>query len=215
MSVKLDPKDAALQILAVSRETENRLAAFERLILRWQARINLVSPYALNELWMRHIADSGQLVRLAPPTAARWVDIGSGGGFPGAVIGILLSERPGAEVHLIESNRRKAEFLKAVSRETGAPLIVHCERAERALASIDRVDVVTSRATASLGQLLDWTAPLIRRGTLGLFLKGETVRDELTSVGRLNSISLALTPSLTNPLAAVVIARASCSDPHA
>ena len=204
-------KSAALELLHVSRETEQRLVVFENLLRRWQAKINLVSANSLPQLWLRHIADSGQLLGLVPPKATEWADIGSGAGFPGAIIGIMFADSREGKVHLIESDRRKAEFLRTVSRETGAPLQIHCERAERALLEIASLDVVCSRATASLAQLLTWAGSHIERGATGLFLRGETVRTELTRIQCLNRIHISLTPSLTNAAAAVVVARASNS----
>ena len=88
---------------AVSRETLQRLEAFEAEFLKWSARINLAAPSTLDALWSRHILDSAQLAGLKPD-ALSWLDLGSGGGFPGAVMAILLRERPGASIELIESN---------------------------------------------------------------------------------------------------------------
>lgn len=201
-------KAKALELLAVSRETLTRIEQFETLLRKWQHHVNLVSPQALDELWWRHIADSAQLLRHAPPTARTWADIGSGAGFPGAIIGIILADRPGARVHLIESDQKKCAFLLAVSRETGAPLQVHCERAETALRALGNVDVVTSRAVAKLPALLDWCDGCLTAGALGLFLKGRNYQLELTGYAAPASVKLSSVPSLTDPEAAIVIAQA-------
>ncbi len=117
-------KARALALFPVSRETENRLDRFVDVLLLWQSKLNLVAPSTLRELWTRHIADSLQLLPLAPE-ARTWADFGSGGGFPGAVIACALADQPGTKVHLIESNGKKAAFLREAVRATGAPAIVH------------------------------------------------------------------------------------------
>jgi 16S rRNA (guanine527-N7)-methyltransferase len=194
----------ALALLDVSRETAERLTVYVDLLRRWQAKVQLVSAGDLPQLWWRHVADSGQLLRLAPADARIWADVGSGGGFPGLVLAILASGRPGAVFHLIESDQRKAAFLRTVSRETGAPAVVHADRAERVIPTLGAVGVVASRATASLAQLIAWTAPLVDAGALGLFPRGENVRAELTELPSMLNMTLALQPSLTRPAASIV-----------
>jgi 16S rRNA (guanine527-N7)-methyltransferase len=193
--------------LDVSRETLKRLVTYKNLLAHWQGRMNLVGPTALDQFWTRHVSDSGQVLELAPPDALVWADIGSGAGFPGAVIAILLAEKGKAEVHLIESNQRKAAFLRAVSRETQAPLVVHCQRAEEALLELENVHVITSRATASLRQLISWAEKSLSRGAVGLFLKGENVGRELTELGPLSNLSITLQPSRTHPAASIAVVR--------
>src|SRR5690349_1056938 len=102
-------KAAALALTPVSRETEARLDRYVALLRQWQAKTNLVAPSTLPNLWTRHIADSLQLLALAP-TARIWVDLGSGGGFPGVVLACVLAETPGARVHLVERNSKKTAF---------------------------------------------------------------------------------------------------------
>src|SRR3954449_11078036 len=99
-------KAAALALAPVSRETEARLDAYVDLLLQWQAKTNLVASSTLPQLWTRHIADSLQLLALAP-AAKTWIDLGSGGGFPGIVLACALAERAGATVHLVERNAKK------------------------------------------------------------------------------------------------------------
>ena len=113
-------KAAALALTPVSRETEARLDRYVDLLVEWQAKTNLVAPSTLPNLWTRHIADSLQLLSLAP-SAKIWVDLGSGGGFPGVVLACALAETPGANVHLVERNAKKAAFLREALRVTGAP----------------------------------------------------------------------------------------------
>ncbi|MEM9106101.1 MAG: 16S rRNA (guanine(527)-N(7))-methyltransferase RsmG, partial [Pseudomonadota bacterium] len=108
----------------VSRETLDRLQVFVDLVLKWQPAQNLIAPSTIPDIWTRHVVDSLQTY-WAYPEANTWVDIGSGGGFPGIVTAILLAGRPGSHVHLIESNQRKAAFLRTALRETGSAGTVH------------------------------------------------------------------------------------------
>src|SRR3982750_86578 len=117
-------KAAALALTPVSRETEARLDRYVDLLLEWQAKTNLVAPSTLPTLWTRHIADSLQLLAIAP-TAKVWADLGSGGGFPGVVLACALAETPGAIIHLVERNAKKAAFLREALRVTSAAATVH------------------------------------------------------------------------------------------
>src|SRR5712671_3944885 len=117
-------KAAALALTPVSRETEERLDRYANLLVEWQAKTNLVAPSTLPNLWTRHISDSLQLLDLAT-SAKIWVDLGSGGGFPGVVLACALAEAPGANVHLVERNARKAAFLREAVRITSAAATVH------------------------------------------------------------------------------------------
>jgi 16S rRNA (guanine527-N7)-methyltransferase len=161
----------------VSRETFARIERFEAAFLKWSARINLAAPSTLPHLWQRHILDSAQLMKLAP-TALRWLDLGSGGGFPGAVIAILLRDRPGGTIDLVESNAKKAAFLKTVLGELGAPARVHISRIED-FVSDSRPEIVTARALAPLPALLDLAAPWLSNGATALFHKGRDYRREV------------------------------------
>jgi 16S rRNA (guanine527-N7)-methyltransferase len=183
---------------------QERLTIYQTLLLRWQGLLNLVSANTLPDLWTRHIADSAQLRDLAPQ-ALRWADLGSGGGFPGMVIAILLTGTPGAQVHLIERDKRKAAFLQTVSRETGAPAIVHALPIQDVVCALERIDIVTSRATAPLGQLIGWSLPLLRRGATGLFLKGRTVEQEIEAVPQ--GLDLSTLPSRTDSSGRIVSVR--------
>jgi 16S rRNA (guanine527-N7)-methyltransferase len=173
-------RDAALKLTPVSRETEARLDRFVELLLEWQAKTNLVAPSTLPTLWTRHISDSLQLLSIAP-TAKRWADLGSGGGFPGVVLACALAETPGAMVHMVERNAKKAAFLREALRVTNAPGKIHLADIGD---SVDRmtgpVDCVTARAVAPLHQLIGYAEPLIKQGAKALFLKGQDVEAELT-----------------------------------
>ncbi len=177
-------KDAALSLIPVSRETEARLDRYIDLLKEWQAKTNLVAPSTLPRLWTRHIADSLQLLALAP-SAKIWVDLGSGGGFPGIVLACALAETAGVNVHLIEHNAKKAAFLREALRITGAPGVVHLAEIRDI---VDRfaspVDCLTARALAPLHQLIGFAEPLVRKGAKALFLKGQDVEAELTEATR-------------------------------
>jgi 16S rRNA (guanine527-N7)-methyltransferase len=179
-SVLGSDKAVAIALTPVSRETEARLDRYVELLLEWQAKTNLVAPSTLPTLWTRHISDSLQLLTLAP-AAVRWVDFGSGGGFPGVVLACALAETPGVTVHLIERNAKKAAFLREALRLTNSPGIVHLADIGD---SVDRiagaVDCVTARAVAPLHKLIGFAEPFVTRGAKALFLKGQDVESELT-----------------------------------
>ena len=195
---------AALALVSVSRETLARLDRFVPTLLTWQRRINLIAALTLGEIWTRHIADSLQLLPLAP--AARvWLDLGSGGGFPGLVIACALAETPGARVHLVESNGKKAAFLREAIRVTDAPAIVHQARIEQMETKLDEsIEVVTARALAPLAHLLGLAEPWLKRGAKALFPKGQDVGAELTEASKYWSIAAVLVPSKTDPNARIV-----------
>jgi 16S rRNA (guanine527-N7)-methyltransferase len=159
------------------------------------------------ELWTRHVADSLQLLDLAPK-ARVWVDVGSGGGFPGFVIACALADDPGAAVHLVESNVKKAAFLREAQRVTGAPATIHCTRVEALSLSPERVDAVCARAVAPLGSLLELCFPLLRQTkALGLFPKGQNAETELEQAAQAWGMRSNLVKSRTNPKASIVVIR--------
>jgi len=173
-------KAAALALTPVSRETEARLDRYVELLREWQAKTNLVAPSTIPTLWTRNIADSLQLLTLAP-SAKAWMDLGSGGGFPGVVLACALAETPGAIVHLVERNAKKAAFLREALRVTSSPGMVHFSDIEDIVDRVDGpIDCVTARALAPLHQLIGFVEPLVRRGAKALFLKGQDVEAELT-----------------------------------
>lgn len=162
----------------VSRETFERLCNFEESFRRWAARINLIAPSTLPSLWERHILDSARLFPMVPD-ARKWVDIGSGGGFPGAVTAILLRERPGAHIDLVESNRKKASFLSVTLSVLQAPAAVHAKRIEESHDLVTAPEVVTARALAPLDKLLELSEPWLERGSRALFHKGRDYEREI------------------------------------
>jgi 16S rRNA (guanine527-N7)-methyltransferase len=194
----------ALALTPVSRETADRLDRLVELLLRWQQTTHLIAPLTVPNLWTRHIADSLQLLGLAPD-AKVWVDLGSGGGFPGLVVACALADRPGACVHLVESNAKKAAFLREAVRVTGAPALVYATRLEKIANGLaGTAEIVTARAVAPLTRLLDQCFDLLKAGAQGLFPKGQDVEAELTEASKYWNITATLVPSQTDPKARIV-----------
>jgi 16S rRNA (guanine527-N7)-methyltransferase len=190
-------KATALALIPVSRETETRLDRYVDLLLEWQAKTNLVAPSTLPTLWTRHIADSLQLLTLAP-SARTWADLGSGGGFPGVVLACALAETSGAMVHLVERNAKKAAFLREALRVSSSPGTVHlADIGDSVDRFVGKVDCVTARAVAPLHQLIGFVQPLVNQGTKALFLKGQDVEAELTEATRYWNIEPQLHSSRT------------------
>nr|WP_272213426.1 16S rRNA (guanine(527)-N(7))-methyltransferase RsmG [Marinicella sp. W31]MDC2879382.1 16S rRNA (guanine(527)-N(7))-methyltransferase RsmG [Marinicella sp. W31] len=142
----------------VSRETQARLERFAQHFEKWAKSINLVAPSTRQQFWDRHVADSAQVFQLSPAPKT-WIDIGSGGGFPGLITAILLAEKGAGRVHLVESNNKKAAFLRTAIRETGALAGVHAIRAEAAFGALPVAKAMSARALAELPLLLDYAAP--------------------------------------------------------
>ncbi|WP_339759502.1 16S rRNA (guanine(527)-N(7))-methyltransferase RsmG [uncultured Hoeflea sp.] len=147
----------------VSRETWDKLRIYATLVRKWQASINLISPNTLPDLWERHVLDSLQLYRLKPDPV-RWLDMGSGAGFPGLVTAICLAENNQGWVNLVESNNKKAAFLRQVIVETGARASVHPMRIEAAAEKLTDIDAISARALASLPELLNYGSLFSRNG---------------------------------------------------
>jgi 16S rRNA (guanine527-N7)-methyltransferase len=200
-------REAALKLTPVSDDALARLDKFAALLTDWQRRINLIAPSTLPHIWTRHIADSLQLLRHAPD-AKIWIDLGSGGGFPGVPAACALAQTPGAHVHLVESNGKKAAFLREAVRITGVPATVHPERIENFGDSFGgNADVVTARALAPLKSLCDQAFPLLAKGAIGLFLKGQDVEAELTEAAKYWTVAAGLKPSVTSRDGVIVVVR--------
>jgi 16S rRNA (guanine527-N7)-methyltransferase len=196
----------ALELTPVSRETAARLDRYVALLLEWQTRVNLVAPSTLGSIWTRHVADSLQLLNLAPH-ARIWVDLGSGAGFPGLAIACALTDSA-ARVHLVESNGKKAAFLREATRITRAPAVVHAVRIEDFVGNLpNSPQIVIARALAPLEKLLGLAYPLLKRGACGLFPKGQDVDAELTKAAKCWKIQATLVPSRTDPRARIVVVR--------
>ena len=166
--------------------------------------MNLIGASTVPILWTRHVADSLQLLALAPQ-AKTWADLGSGAGFPGLVLACALADTPGVTVHLVESNGKKAAFLREAAKVTAVPAIIHAVRIVDFVNNQTRgVEVVTARALAPLSELLSATYPLLKKGAVGLFPKGQDVEAELTAATKCWNIQSSLEASLTDPKARIV-----------
>lgn len=172
-------------VFNVSRETLDRLELYAGLLEQWQTTVNLVAASTIPHVWHRHFADSAQLVGLVPPPES-WADLGSGAGFPGLVVAILLAETNRCQVTLVESDTRKCAFLREVARQTGIAVDIVDARIESlsTQARIGTVDVISARALAPLGRLFGLCAPLFSSGTVALFPKGREVGSELDAARR-------------------------------
>ena len=189
--------------LNVSRETMVRLETYLELLAKWNPKINLVSKSTLDHAWTRHFVDSAQLLELAPDDAKIWIDMGSGGGFPGLVIAIIGAElRPGLSVTLMESDQRKCAFLRNVLRETGVAAQVLSKRIEQ----IDPIgaDVISARALAPLPVLLGFAVHHGAPNLTALFPKGESWKSEVEAAEREWRFQHEVWPSKTNPEAVVL-----------
>ena len=197
-------RETALRLVPVSRETGDRLAAYVDLLARWRKTTNLIAESTFPSVWTRHIADSAQLVALAPE-ARRWIDMGSGAGFPGLVIAIELADVPGAVVRLIESDRRKCAFLREAVRATGAAATIHPTRVEAVEpASLGPVDAVTARAFAPLPLTLKLARRWIEGGAVGVFPRGESARDQVAALPEATAYAIELLPSVVDAKAAIL-----------
>lgn len=168
------------------------------LLLRWNKTVNLIAKADEARVWDRHVADSLQLVPLISPWPLRAIDLGSGGGFPGLALAIIT----GIQFDLVESDRRKAAFLREAIRQTGAPAKVHPVRIEAA--KLQPAPLITARALAPLPRLLELAAPLLAPGGTCLFLKGEEAEVELTQTATQWHMDVTRFPSRTAPRALVL-----------
>lgn len=189
----------------VSRESVDRLEIYHTQLLKWQRAINIVSPKTIDDAWVRHLADSAQIEQFVPrETSGEKIvlaDLGCGGGFPGLVLAMM---RPDIEYHLIESDERKCQFMRTVSRETKLPesnvdITVHNQRIEDAIEGISP-NIVTARALADLKSLLDYVVPwfLVEPDLECIFLKGANAGAEIEKARQLYSFDCEQHPSLTN-----------------
>ena len=194
------PKDFQ-RAIPVSRETLDKLAAYASLLDEWGRVQDLIAPSTLGDIWHRHIADSAQVLALAPAAADRWTDLGSGAGFPGMVVAILATDRPDFRIQLVESSNRKCSFLREVARVTGAPVDILCMRIEELAThrTVATAEVVTARALAPLGKVLRLAQPLLADTTVALFLKGREAPREIEDARKHWSFQVLTTPSRTDP----------------
>ena len=195
----------------ISGKLIERFCVYQDILEKWQKRINLVSRSTLTDLWRRHFLDSAQLYPLIPGTANTLVDLGSGAGFPGLVLALVIAERGGPAVHLIEADSRKAAFLVEASRILETSVTIHSRRLESIVGL--KADVITARALSPLGRLLDQAERFMTPTTSCLFLKGENVGQELTEAQKRWTMTTIEIPSITHKSAKILnLTKVSCVD---
>lgn len=187
----------------VSRETMELLETYHHMLVRWQRTINLVAPSTLPAAWTRHFVDSAQLFDLAPSDARLWLDLGSGGGFPGLVVAAMAKDaRPNLRVTLVESDIRKCGFMREVARALNVQATILPQR----ISDIPKqsADVVTARALAGLSSLIDHAKPHISVNTCLLFPKGESYQSELEAMPPHWQTRVETFQSVTDPAATIL-----------
>ncbi|NBX07641.1 MAG: 16S rRNA (guanine(527)-N(7))-methyltransferase RsmG [Proteobacteria bacterium] len=196
------PEETSLEkigdFLDVPRETQEKLDCYVQLLIKWQARINLISSKTLPEIWHRHILDSAQLVSYLPKTPSVILDMGSGAGLPGVILAILTCH----QLHLVESDSRKIAFMRTALRETGTSAILHEQRMETVPAL--RPDIITARALAPLSQLLTLASGQHHEKIEYLFLKGREAKQELTALPACPKMEAECLPSMTDSQASII-----------
>lgn len=187
----------------VSRETMDRLEIFHAALHKWQKTINLVAPSTLENAWARHFLDSAQILDLAPHGATRWLDLGSGGGFPGLVVATIAKEkRPDIAMTLVESDIRKCGFMREAAREMDVAVKILSRRI--ADIPLQHADVISARALSNLSTLVNHAKPHMALNCCLLFPKGTSYREELETLPRDWQINVETIPSLTDPDAVVL-----------
>lgn len=188
----------------VSRETEERFDIYARLIQKWNPAINLVAPNTLPDLWDRHFRDSLSVWNAGAVSSGSWLDMGTGGGFPGVVIAILAAEKaPALQINCVEIDIRKATFLRNVSRETGVSFGVHTKRVE--MLPPQKADIISARALSSLDTLLGYAHMHLKPTGVAILPKGARHQDEIDAALANWSFALDKQPSLTDPASAVLV----------
>jgi len=196
------PEETSLEkigdFLDVPRETQEKLDCYVQLLIKWQARINLISSKTLPEIWHRHILDSAQLVSYLPKTPSVILDMGSGAGLPGVILAILTRH----QLHLVESDSRKIAFMRTALRETSTSAILHEQRME--IVPALRPDIITARALAPLSQLITLASGQHHEKIEYLFLKGREAKQELTALPACPKMEAECLPSMTDSQASII-----------
>lgn len=197
---------SVLANIDVSRETLERLQEFEALVAKWTKSINLIAPSTVSNLWDRHIVDSAQLYQFAQSSAKNWVDLGSGGGFPGIVLAVLARERDrDQQFTLIESDQRKSTFLRTAIRSLDLNATVEAIRIESA--APQNADVITARALSPLNELLEQIYRHISPDGTAIVPKGRNAQQEIEQTAQNWSFDLRQAPSITNADAQILTIR--------
>jgi 16S rRNA (guanine527-N7)-methyltransferase len=184
--------------LDVSRETLDKLDHFASEVLRWTPAINLISKSSMYQIWQRHILDSAQIYPFGD-SFEKWVDMGSGGGFPGIVMAIMGAQN----MVLVESDKRKATFLQHIARQMALPVTVVPKRMDDFPSQ--GANTVSARALASLTQLLDHATPHLTQGGRAVFPKGRGANTELAEAQEKWAFDCTKMPSKTDPEAAILV----------
>lgn len=195
----------------VSRETIDRLCKFEDIVLKWNPKINLISKSTIDDVWFRHITDSAQLHQYAPPNVSRWLDIGSGGGFPGIVMAAMsVGLGYQTDFTFVESDQRKATFLRAAARELELKVTVLAERVEATQAQ--NADVITARALKSVSELMPMLDRHIATEGIAILPKGRTFAGEIPAAQENWSFDMDGHASITDSDARILIVKDIVSD---
>ena len=201
--------DDLRRVFSVSRETVDRLKIHESVLRKWQRAVNLVAPATLPDVWHRHFADSLQIAALVPENAKTLADLGSGGGFPGLVLAAHFADVGGPQVTLVESDQRKAAFLREAARAMEISVEILSTRIENDanLAALNGVNVVTARALARLSSLLGLVQPFISDETVCIFMKGRDAAREIAEARADWSFESTEHASVTDPQAKIIVVR--------
>ncbi len=202
-------KDNFRELFDVSDEIFARIETYHALLLKWNKAINLVSPKSIEQAWHRHFIDSAQVAGFIPDYAKIYADLGCGGGFPGMVIAIL---RPELDVHLVESDERKCQFMRTVARETGiSNVTIHTSRVENVIQDF-APDFITARALASLERLFTYCLPWAKanENLEFCFMKGMRADEEIEQALLKFNFELDKTVSITDPEAVILTVKKLC-----
>lgn len=195
----------------VSRETIERLEQFGELTIKWNPRINLVAKSTIPDLWSRHILDSVQLYQYAPAKPKKWLDIGSGGGFPGIVMAVVAAEKsPETTFTLIESDQRKSTFLRSAARELGLNLKVIASRIEET--ESQTADVISARALSALTDLFPFINRHLVEDGVAILPKGRSYQDEINAAKRDWHFDVHAHQSMTDHEARVLVVKGIIRD---
>lgn len=197
-------KEDFTELFDVSRETFEKVSVYHDLLLKWNKAINLVSPKTLDEAWHRHLIDSAQVEKYIQKNIQHYADLGCGGGFPGLLIAMM---RPDLNVHLVESDERKCQFMRNVSRETSLQNVsIHTKRIEQAYDDV-QPDFITARALASLDKLFNYCLPWVEeKPDLGFcFMKGFKAQEEITEAQQNFSFNIEQYDSITDENAKILV----------
>lgn len=197
------------RVFSISRETVDRLKIYESALRKWQRAVNLVAPATLPDVWARHFADSLQIAELVPKSAKTLADLGSGAGFPGLVLAAHFADTGGPSVTLVESDQRKAAFLREAARAMEISVDILSTRIENNanLAVLSGVNVVTARALAPLNRLLSLVAPFVTDETVSIFMKGRTAEAEIEEARQEWHFDVDERASITDEAAKIIVVR--------